>query len=240
MRMRDIFHVHTYRCYHAEKIPDEAYVCRAIEHEADSITFTDHAPFPGDKFHNRMLYSELPEYISSLKELKEKYKDRINVKIGLEIEFLPNYMEYYQELHQCKDIDVLMLGQHFYEVKPGKYSFSYPKLVSWEYVGCLGAVIEGMNTGLFHVVAHPDRAFRHIETWTPECEQISKEVIAAAQRNNVALEQNFSSMKKENYYWDEFWKLLDPESRVIKGIDAHSINDMDKALVRCNLKKVGR
>lgn len=239
--MRDIFHVHTYRCHHAEKIPDEAYICRAIEHEADSITFTDHAPFPGDPFTNRMLYSEFPEYISTLKELKEKYKDRINLKIGLEIEFLPSFMEYYKELHQNKDIDILMLGQHFYEINPGEYSFRYRLLPEQEYSGCLNALIEGMNTGIFQVAAHPDRAFRNMEHhWNERCVQISKEVIATALKNNVVLEQNISSMWMSYYYREEFWKLLDPASKVIVGIDAHSIEDMDLALTRYNTKKVSR
>ena len=40
------FHVHTYRCGHAENISDETYVKKAIELGVKSIWFTDHAPFP--------------------------------------------------------------------------------------------------------------------------------------------------------------------------------------------------
>lgn len=45
-----VFHVHTYRCGHASKDMDEMYVKRVLSMGADSITFTDHAPFPGDPF----------------------------------------------------------------------------------------------------------------------------------------------------------------------------------------------
>lgn len=48
-----IFHVHTYRCGHASDETDEDYVKRAVELGADSITFTDHAPFPRRSVHEQ-------------------------------------------------------------------------------------------------------------------------------------------------------------------------------------------
>jgi histidinol-phosphatase (PHP family) len=53
--------VHTYRCGHAENVSDEEYIKKAISLGASGIWFTDHAPFPGDPFGNRMKYSELDE-----------------------------------------------------------------------------------------------------------------------------------------------------------------------------------
>ena len=53
---KDCFHVHTYRCGHAEDIPDEAYIKAAMSIGAKGIWFTDHAPFPGNPFKNRMKY----------------------------------------------------------------------------------------------------------------------------------------------------------------------------------------
>lgn len=50
IKSTDIFHVHTYRCGHAEEVGDEEYVIKAIELGATGIWFTDHAPFPGDPF----------------------------------------------------------------------------------------------------------------------------------------------------------------------------------------------
>ncbi len=65
-----IFHVHSWRCGHAENANDEDYVKKAISLGASSIYFTDHAPFPGNPFRNRMNYNQLEEYISTLKVLK--------------------------------------------------------------------------------------------------------------------------------------------------------------------------
>ena len=41
--MKHLFHVHTYRCGHAENISEEVYVEKAITLKASDIWFTDHA-----------------------------------------------------------------------------------------------------------------------------------------------------------------------------------------------------
>ena len=224
----ELFHVHTYRCRHAEEIPDEAYVLKAIEMGADSITFTDHAPFPNNQFKGRMLYEELPEYLDSINSLKAKYKDRIGIRCGLEIEYLPSLREYYSELTGLDKLDLLLLGQHFYEISSGRYSFMYPENKLLEYKGFMEAIIQGIETGLFYAVAHPDRSFRSIKVWTSDCERMSKRVIMAAKEKGVYLEQYFSSQHHSKHYWKEFWSLVQEENKVIQGLDAHCINDIER------------
>jgi histidinol-phosphatase (PHP family) len=194
---------------------------------AQSITFTDHAPFPGDPFGNRMKYEELEGYVRSLEKLRNKYAGQIYVKIGLEIEYLPSYIEYYKELKDSGKFDVLMLGQHFYEIYPGKYSFSLCLLDAKkkEFEGCSRAIIDGINTGLFDVVAHPDRIFRRRLRWTEKMNVVSKTMIDAAKENGVLLEENESSKKRMCCYWKQFWELV-PGGMIIRGLDAHSVKEL--------------
>ena len=86
--MPHIFHVHTARCKHGSDESDEAFVKTAVALGASKITFTDHSPFPGDSFKNRMGMSQLPEYIASLKSLKDKYRGTIEIEIGLEMRWI--------------------------------------------------------------------------------------------------------------------------------------------------------
>ncbi len=218
-----VFHVHTYRCGHATDETDEDYIKNAIALGADSITFTDHAPFPGNPFTGRMKYSQLKEYISSLIELKSVYEGIIDVYIGLEIEYLPSYKSYYEELKANEDIELMIIGQHHYEVSKGVYSFMSD--IKYEYIGLFNAMIEGVNTGLFDVVAHPDRAFRKESIWTKEMAEYSNKLIAAV-GDKILLEKNFSSMKKKGAYWEEFWDIVPDKVRLIYGCDAHSTKDM--------------
>lgn len=224
----ELFHVHTYRCRHAGAEPDEAYVQKAIEMGASRIIFTDHAPFPADPFGNRMDYAQLSEYLSSLETLRKKYADVIEVKIGLEVEYLPKYQDYYAYLSKSGKFDVLMLGQHFFQWKD-TYSFSMDDhfLDAQEYVGIQRALLEGMKSGWFQVVAHPDRMFQRCRKWTVEMEDLSRELIHNALEQDMVLERNLSSMHKEYQYWKEFWNLVPNTARTIIGLDAHATATLD-------------
>ena len=73
MKMQHVFHVHTARCKHGSDESDEAFVKTAVAFGASKITFTDHSPFPGDSFKNRMDMRQLPEYIESLKGTSKNF-----------------------------------------------------------------------------------------------------------------------------------------------------------------------
>lgn len=230
--MSEVFHVHTLRCKHAGVDPDQAYIEKAIELRASKITFTDHAPFPGNPFGNRMDMSELSEYIDTLNRLKAEYKRHIDVVVRLEIEFIPMYLDYYHELHNMTGLDMLMIGQHFYQHEDGRYSFSdsleFRK--TNEATGVIDAIIKGIETDMFTVVAHPDRAFRYCAHWTDTQEALSRKLICAALKHNVKLELNESS-KKKGLFRKEFWSLLSEAGEatddiVIKGLDAHSVKEL--------------
>ena len=225
----DIFHVHTFRCGHAEQISDDAYIQKAIELGATGIWFTDHAPFPGDPFKNRMKYNELDEYISTLSRYKEIYSNQISVHIGLEIEFLPSFHSYYEKLKSNESIEILLLGQHMAEDIHGYYSFSWEKerLEEEEWLALGYATMHGIQTGFFNAVAHPDRIFRRRNAWNDDMMEISKGIMRTAQDKCIPLEINMSSMKHKWYYWPQFWKLIPSDIQVITGMDAHSVDELN-------------
>lgn len=236
-----IFHVHTYRCKHAENDTDEQYIQTALSLGADKITFTDHTPFPGDSFRNRMELSQLTEYIDSLKMLQKKYENQIEVKIGLECEFLPSMMGFYNELKEKTDLNLLIIGQHFYEHSSLKYSFDDEKEfnMAHEFIGCGNAIVQGMKTGLFSVVAHPDRIYRRCKQWTSEMVEVAEKIIKTAVETNTILERNLSSYEnfvtktRLSFWKNEFWDLVEDYNKtavnkvkIIEGLDAHSSEEM--------------
>lgn len=216
------FHVHSRRCGHAEDVSDEAYIKRALELGASDIYFSDHAPFPGNPFGNRMDYVQLPEYIHTLHNLKEQYDGIINVHIGLEIEYLPSFLSYYEELQDR--LDFMLLGQHFCEVSPLRYSFQDVLKDEYKYLG--QSICQGMETDFFQYVAHPDRCFRYEDIWSKKCEAVAYDMIQTALHHHIILEQNLASMKQPNYYRKEFWNLLEPGNEIILGTDAHKLIDL--------------
>ena len=196
---RYLFHVHTFRCGHAEMISDEEYIQKAIDLGATDIWFTDYAPFPGNPFGGRMKCEELLEYISTLKGLKKQYQRQIKIHIGLEIEYFSGYDQsgYYKELSSNPDLEILLLGQHMAEDPEDRkhYTFEWPKerLLEDEYTALGDAMITGMKTGCFKIVAHPDRIFRRQKIWTLEMEAVAVRVIDAAVQSGLPLEKICSS-----------------------------------------------
>ncbi|MBE6035092.1 MAG: PHP domain-containing protein [Clostridiales bacterium] len=222
---RYVFHVHTRRCGHAEEIEDEAYVRRAIAIGADSIYFTDHAPFPKNPFRNRMDYEQLDEYLTTLKSLRDKYEGVIQVIIGLEVEFLPSFSGYYEMLRNKDDIDLLILGQHHSEIASGKYTFELDdKSEEWKYL--MDGQIAGTESGYFDVVAHPDRLFKREKVWTLNMEQASRQFIDCAISHNIPVEKNLASMRQKRQFWNEFWELVPEDASIVTGCDAHAVDEV--------------
>ena len=220
------FHVHTYRCGHAENISDEAYIQKAIEIGADSIWFADHAPFPGDPFGSRMKYDQLDEYLDTLTGLKKKYGNYVHV--GLETEYFPSFDKegYYKKLRDDKRIEFLLLGQHMAEDPvSGEYTFSWSKerLEQEEFIALGHAICHGIDSGYFDFIAHPDRIYRHCRKWTLTMVEVGNKIIAKAQICKIPLELNMSSLAVKDYYWPRFWQMV--SNRII-GLDAHSIQDL--------------
>lgn len=222
------FHTHTKRCRHAAG-EDEEYVLSAIENGFDEIGFSDHAPmlFPqGCGYYStfRMFPQDAEDYVESIEKLKNKYKDKIKIHVGFELEYYPELFEKELEYLKSFDIDYLIMGQHYinneYDYQ-GHYNANETKdeLVLKKYVSqCL----EGLETGVFTYLAHPD-----ILNFTGD-ENVylreMKRLCEGAKRLNIPLEFNFLGFEdKRTYPRDDFWKIAAQTGNdVIMGLDAHT------------------
>lgn len=238
-----IFHVHSFRCGHAAMVEDEEYVKRAIELGAKQIIFTDHVPFPGDEFMYRMPYSQLEEYLSTLTTLKEKYKDEIEINIGLEAEYFPSFHDYLEELSNRDEIEILINGQHFFEDENGVFSkdLTSEEKNKLESEKCMRNMYQAIESELFQVIAHPDRCYKREKEWSKELETYSKELIDLANKHDIILEKNIQSMIRKYNYWDEFWELVPEATKIVIGSDAHHLDEMhviDKDAVDFDISKL--
>lgn len=231
-RLDYAFHVHTARCGHAALDSEESYIEYAIKNDMHMITFTDHAPFPGDPFTGRMKMTKLDEYIHTIKELREKYKKYIKIYSGFEVEYIPEYLSYCCELQ--KKVDFMILGQHHAKTTDGHYTYEKEIGKNKIYTSIFFAVIEGMKTGLFSVLAHPDRYFHSMNNWTEEDEQFKEQIFLLAKEKHIKLEKNLSVYEKIGYNMN-FWNDMPEGIQIIYGLDAHSLDDMKRRLNLCKI-----
>lgn len=152
------FHTHTTRCKHAIGTERE-YVENAIEAGFEVLGFSDHSPymFEGDHVSRiRMFMHELEGYVRTVEELKQEYKNDIQIFCGLEMEYFPKLFD--RTLAEIKKypMDYLILGQHYFDDEKGlRYTGS-----KWEDEEHLETYVErvttAIETGNFLYVAHPD------------------------------------------------------------------------------------
>ncbi len=190
--MRTNYHTHTTRCMHATG-DDEEYVLSAIKGGYRILGFSDHTPW---KYRTdyvadmRMLPEELPGYVESLKTLREKYHDRIDIRIGLECEYFPQYIHWLKEQIKKYQLDYIIFGNHHYHTDEkfpyfGHHTDSRDMLDLYE-----ESAIEGMESGLFSCLAHPDLFMRSYPKFDHHCTTISRHICRAAARLHVPLEYN--------------------------------------------------
>jgi histidinol-phosphatase (PHP family) len=80
------YHIHTVLCKHASG-EMEAYVDHAISAGFREIGFADHMPLmPEPQF--CMSWEELPVYRERVRNLQERYRDRIAIRLGCEMDMV--------------------------------------------------------------------------------------------------------------------------------------------------------
>lgn len=244
--MKANYHTHLKLCGHAEGMSSD-YVEEAIKAGYEIIGISDHGPIkpefmsPEDfKFNwldRQMTYDQfINVYLPDCFNTKEKYKDKIKVLVGVEIEYIPQYHDYYVNL---KDkLDYMNLAMHFY-YDNGKMINSF-EVVNYEnvyrYALCAK---EAMETGLFKILVHPDvfmynyKSLDGKDTFDSECERAARLIIESAIKNNVYLEINVGGIFKVTSYnkvlgqfaypRDEFWRIASEykDLKVVIGVDAH-------------------
>ena len=235
-------HSHTVRCMHASGTEEE-FILQAIASGMDCIGFADHSPWPYKSdfvADMRMRVSELDDYLDTLKALREKYKDRIRVMIGLECEAFPEFYPWLEEIRREKGIDYFLLGNH-YDTTDENSSGDYfgrcrtPQIMR----RYLETTLAGMESGHFLYLCHPDLPLHRYPIFDSAAEEMSRRICETAQRLNMPLEYNLLGMKRNpesrergciGYTSDEFWTIASEyKIKAVIGADAHAPGDLDCA-----------
>ena len=221
--MLENYHPHTTRCRHASGTEEE-YVLQAISKGLKVLGFSDHAPFrfPGIYYSTMRMYpEELKDYTASIKHLKEKYSDKIDIRIGLEAEYYPERISSLLELMEPLDVEYLILGQHWCGNEQGEPHNGAPTDDEKRLARYCDQVAEALHTGLFSYFAHPDiMLFTGNETiyrtHTIRLCQTAKDL-------HIPLEINFLGLREGRPYPRPlFWEIAgEVGCQAVFGSDAH-------------------
>lgn len=223
------YHTHTSRCGHATGT-DREYIEAAIKAGYRVLGFSDHAPYKELSLSwARMDWDRLEDYLESISALKKAYEGQIEIHLGLETEYYPEFLDEKKEL--AGKVEYLILGQHFsHPVGRGSY-FGYN--TDDEILEYAETVCQGLDTGLFLYLAHPDVFMSRQREFTPACEKAARMIAEKAVQTNTPLEINvhgiakgkkpFPNGEQYSYPHRDFWKIMSQYPvKCLYGIDAHS------------------
>ena len=221
--MKANYHTHTWRCNHAQGTEEE-YVREALDKGLEILGFSDHTPycFPGDyDSHFRMRPEQLGDYVSTVLSLRERYGNQIEIHLGVEMEYYPRFFREQVEILKDHPIAYMLLGQHFLGDEMGEPYCGRPTAEEAMLAGYCDQVCQGMNTGLFTYLAHPD--LLHFVGDEKIYNRHMRRLCREAKSCGMALELNLLGVKENRQYPNpRFWALAAEEGcRVILGSDAH-------------------
>lgn len=191
------YHMHTPLCKHAAG-PMEAYIERGIELGLREIGFSDHNPLPNGRSANvRMAESELDYYVNEVLRLREEYFGQIEVKLGLEMDYLEGLEPYLAKQIEKHPWDYVIGSVHFLdpECRTGSWPKNYRGDVRELFVRYFGLVRKLAGSGLYDIVGHFDVVKRsgHLPG-TEDAEQIARTLEEIA-RAGMCIEINTSGFR---------------------------------------------
>ena len=235
-------HTHTVRCSHAEGTERE-YIEKAISKGIKLMGFSDHFPWKnndGTEHFYRVPMALAEEYIETIKSLREEYKEKIEILIGFEIEYIPGKFDDMIQYARDLGCEYLLLGQHFVFADEDQLwsSFETDELRALkEYVDC---VAQGIKSGVITYVAHPD-VINFVGDEDVYLEEMRR-LCETAKEYNMPLEINFVGVRLKRHYPNErFWKIAaEVGCDVVMGFDAHDVEaagDLDSVEIAMQMVK---
>ncbi len=217
------YHTHTFRCHHALG-DDREYVEHAIAHGMKELGFSDHCPWVFDNGYVsaiRMTPDEVDGYFRSLTDLKKEYASDIKIYIGFESEYIPELIEKQDRFLADYPLDYMIMGQHFNDVETCGVYMGVPTADESILVKYVDRIIEGMESGRYLYLAHPDLLcfLGSDEVYNREYTRLCTYM----KSRDIPLEINLLGLRDGRHYpCDKFFSIAQKVgNKVIIGCDAH-------------------
>ncbi len=152
------YHVHTRLCNHAHGTMEQ-YIGCAIDKGLSEICFLDHLTLNKQGRDLAMDPVAVPLYIYAARRLAEKYKNRIEVKVGMEVDYTPAHAEEASAILDRFSLDVIGGSVHFVDDEnivssKNRNSTSSPNAGFYDhYLELLGKLLDYSG---FDVICHLD------------------------------------------------------------------------------------
>lgn len=121
--MKSNFHTHSEYCDGKGALRE--YVDYAVSHGFNALGFSSHAPINFDN-HFALRPERYNDYCCEVRALRDEYRGRIDLFLGLEIDYVPGLLDDFKPLIQQGNLDYFIGGIHLVSV-PGDTMPANPK-----------------------------------------------------------------------------------------------------------------
>jgi len=105
------FNLHTHSVYSDGKSQPREIVEEAIRQGLTTLGFSEHSPLPFDNNFS-VKSADMPRYVAEIAQLKEEFKDKIDIYCGLEADYLTGFSEPFVVTKEKYHLDYLIGGVH--------------------------------------------------------------------------------------------------------------------------------
>lgn len=205
--MRCDYHIHTsYSDDSSHEMEDV--IIDALELGLEEICFTDHVDYGvkidhdtnvKDNHENPIMNVDYPAYFREIAILKEKYRDVITIKKGLEFGIQTHTINDFEKLYQSYEMDFVILSIHQVGDKEfWDYAFQKDKSLeeyTFAYYQELLEVVSSFKN--YSVLGHLDMIVRYSEGKVPfaSIEDIIKKILEVVIEDGKGIEINTSSKR---------------------------------------------
>lgn len=201
--MRIDYHTHHVRCGHASGELEE-YIVKGIEIGLDQLGLSDHMPLihvdPADYLPGMaMAMDELPRYAEEAFRLQQKYKGQIDIRVGLEGDYIEGYEDEIASIVKGYPWDYVIGSVHFL----GRWDITdYRQTDGWNgrdpyevYEQYYDAVIKAARSGLYDYIGHIDVIKRFGYKPERSVEPLERAALDAVKEAGLAIELNASGLR---------------------------------------------
>ncbi len=229
--MRIDLHNHTTLCNHATG-SNEEYIQKAIELGIDIYGFSDHAPMKFEPEY-RMNLTESKTYEKEILQLKEKYKNDIEILLAYEVDFMNNESYIENDILNSK-VDYLIGSVHFIKEwgfdNPAYIKYFKSKDINSIWIEYFNTVEQMAKSKYFDVVGHFDliKLFNYLPK--KDIKSIAYKALKQIKKSNMVLEINSAGLRKpinEMYPSKSILQLAyELDIDITFSSDAHSIDQV--------------
>ena len=251
-------HIHTPYCPHGTDDKFEQYVEKAIKVGLDEISFTEHFPLPkgftdpAPNNDSSINLEQLKSYINDVNKLKDRYKDKIKINVGAEVDYVEGFEKEIKSLldEYGKYLEDGILSVHMIKIEDEYYCMDFSSEEFEKIVNLLGSIesvynlyydtlIKAVNADLGEYkpkrIGHLNLVRKYNKKFPYDYSKNKKleELVKLISEKEYELDYNVAGLFKEDcgevYIGGYLAELIKKYNvKVVLGSDSHSSKFIDK------------